>query len=50
MVEGGILNTLSEVVVVVAVVIAVIVGALFVSGRIAPQTENSEPEADNDEP
>ena len=49
MVEAGILTTVSSVVVVVALVIAVIVGALFVGGRIAPRTENTEPEADNDE-
>jgi hypothetical protein len=49
MVEGGILTTLSDVVVGVALVVAIVVGALFVSGRIAPPTENTEPEGDNDE-
>jgi hypothetical protein len=49
MTEGGILTTVSSVVVIVALVIAVIVGALFVGGRIAPRTENTEPETDNDE-
>ena len=49
MVEGGILTTLSDVVVVVALVVAIVVGALFVGGRIAPRTENTEPEDDNDE-
>ena len=49
MVEGGILTTLSDVVVVVALVVAIVVGALFVGGRIAPRTENTEPEGDNDE-
>jgi hypothetical protein len=49
MVGAGILSTLSDVVLVVALVVAVIVGALFVGGRIAPRTENTEPEADNDE-
>jgi hypothetical protein len=50
MVEGGILSTLSDVVVVAALVIAIIVGALFVGGRIAPRRENNEPDADHDEP
>jgi hypothetical protein len=49
MVEAGILSTLSAVVVVVALVIAIVVGALFVGGRIAPRTENTEPEGDDDE-
>lgn len=49
MVEGGILTTLSDVVVGVALVVAIVVGALFVGGRIAPRTENTEPEADSDE-
>jgi hypothetical protein len=49
MVEGGILTTLSTVVVVLALVIAIVVGALFVGGRIAPRTENTEPHGDNDE-
>jgi hypothetical protein len=40
----------SAVVVVVALVIAVVVGALFVGGRIAPRTEDAAPDADNDEP
>ena len=48
MVEGGILITLSDVVVVAALVIAIIVGALFVGGRIAPRSENTEPDADHD--
>ena len=56
MLEAGILATFSDVlvvsdiVVVIAIVIAIIVGALFVTGRIAPQTENTERETDNDEP
>jgi len=50
MVEGGILTTLSDVVVVAALVIAIIVGALFVGGRIAPRSENTEQDADHDEP
>jgi hypothetical protein len=49
MVEGGILTTLSDVVVVAALAIAIIVGALFVGGRIAPRSENTEPDADHDE-
>jgi uncharacterized protein YneF (UPF0154 family) len=49
MADGGILTTLSTVVVVVALVVAVIIGALFVGGRIAPRTDNAEPGADNDE-
>jgi len=54
--EAGILATISDVVVisdiviVVAIVIAIILGALFVGGRIAPDTESTEPDADNDEP
>jgi hypothetical protein len=39
---------LSDVVIVVALVVAVVVGALFVSGQIAPRTENNEPEPDHD--
>jgi hypothetical protein len=56
MLEAGILATISDVVVIsdivviVAIVIAIVVGALFVGGRIAPQTESTEPDADNDEP
>ena len=50
MVEGGILTTLSDVVVVAALAIAIIVGALFVGGRIAPRSESTEPDADHDEP
>jgi hypothetical protein len=56
MLQAGLLATasdvvvVSDIVVVVAIVIAIIVGALFVGGRIAPQTENAESEADNDEP
>jgi hypothetical protein len=55
MFEPGILATFSDVlivsdiVVVIAIVIAIIVGALFVTGRIAPRTENTEPETDGDE-
>jgi hypothetical protein len=49
MVQGGILTTLSDVVVVVALVVAVVVGGLFVGGRIAPREENTEPEGSNDE-
>jgi hypothetical protein len=49
MVEGGILTTLSAIVVVVALVTAIVVGALFVGGRIAPPTEDTEPEGGNDE-
>jgi hypothetical protein len=41
---------LSDVVVVAALVIAIIVGALFVGGRIAPRSENTAPDADHDEP
>jgi hypothetical protein len=54
--EAGILATvsdfviISDIVIVVAIVAAIIVGALFVGGRIAPETENTEPDADNDEP
>jgi hypothetical protein len=45
---AGVLSTFADVVVisdfvvVVAIVIAIIVGALFVSGRIAPRTESTE--------
>ena len=46
---GGVLGTLSDVVIVVALVVAVGVGALFVGGRIAPRAENKDPEVDNDE-
>jgi hypothetical protein len=50
MVAGGILTTVSTVVVVVALVVAVIVGALFVGGRIAPPAKDAKPEPNNDEP
>jgi hypothetical protein len=46
---GGVLGTLSDVVIVVTLVVAVGVGALFVGGRIAPRAENKDPEVDNDE-
>ena len=37
---GGVLGTLSDVVIVVALVVAVVIGALFVGGRIASRAEN----------
>jgi hypothetical protein len=40
---------ISDFVVVVAIVLAIVVGALFVSGRIAPSTESVEQEADDDD-
>ena len=43
------LVVISDIVIVVAIVVAIIVGALFVGGRIAPKTENTEPDADDDE-
>ena len=46
---GGVLGTLSDVVIVVALVVAVVVGALFVGGRIAPRGENNDPEVDSEE-
>ena len=39
---GGVLGMLSDVVIVVALVVAVVVGALFVGGRIAPRAENKD--------
>lgn len=51
---AGILATFADVVVisdfvvVVAIVMAIIVGALFVSGRIAPRTESTGPEDEDD--
>lgn len=55
MLEAGILAAgsvlvVSDIVVVIAIVIAIIVGALFVSGRIAPRTENTDPETGSGEP
>ena len=50
MVEGGILATLSDVVLLAALVIAITVGGLFVGGlRIAPRSENTEQDADHDD-
>ena len=46
---GGLLGTLSDVVIVVALVVAVVVGALFVGGRIAPRAGNDDPEVDGEE-
>jgi hypothetical protein len=40
---------ISDFVVVIAIVIAIVVGALFVSGRIGPRSESTEPEDDSDE-
>jgi hypothetical protein len=42
------LAIISDFVVVAAIVIAIIVGALFVSGRIAPRSDSAKPEDNYD--